>query len=438
MKKRKQQGQALILLAFALVALAAMAGLAIDGGRLYVLRRQAQNAADAAAKAGTLKLAEYIVECRVGDNNAVDEAILDILHNNGFDFDPFNPPDNVSVAAWYVDRNDNTISLSFPSDGPGRVAGLAVAIINEPPDGATGVRVRLVVTETTTMLRIIGQENIVASAEATAITGPVRVTQFSGGGMLPIGFPVQEVDRIVSSGNYQFTMFDGSGAICRRDGVNCPSNPPAQASRGWLNFNYMYHWTWFGNPTATNPDGINLNGSTSSPLNRVLATNMSNADLKEWAENGAPHPVYFGTRGDASRPDNINDPLRYPLDGDFIVGQPGARESTRKIICDTHMNQVVYLPIFDYVQQQSYMNSKFVSPSNPRQFPSGQFLYYHIVGFLTARIDSCAGGNQKTINGTFISALIGEGTVGPGMGYNSDAAAQGSCALGTYSVSLWR
>ncbi len=413
-----------------------MAGLAIDGGRLYVLRREAQGAADAAALAGTRKLAEYIVECTVGNNDAVDKAILGMLRNNGFAFDPSNPPNNIDVKAWYVDRNENTLSYAFPAGEPGRAPGLAVVIINEPPDGATGVRVRLVVTETTTMLRIVGQQHLVASAEATAMTGPAHITQFSGGGMLPIGFPVQQVDRIVSSGDYEFTMFDGSGAICRRDGVDCPSNPAAQASRGWLNFNYIYHWTWHSNPAATNPNGINLNGSTSSSLNRVLSTSMSNADLKQWAEYGAPHPIYFGTRGNASRPDNINDPLRYPLDGDFIVGDPGARESTRKIICDTHMGQVVYLPLFDYVQQESYMNSKFVSPSNPRKFPKGQFLYYHIVGFLAARIDSCSGG--KTIDGTFMSALIGGETVGPGMGYNSNAARQGSCPLGTYSIALWR
>lgn len=49
-----QRGQALILIVFAIVGLVAITGLAVDGGNAFSDRRQAQNAADAAAMAGAL------------------------------------------------------------------------------------------------------------------------------------------------------------------------------------------------------------------------------------------------------------------------------------------------------------------------------------------------------------------------------------------------
>ncbi len=49
-----QRGQALILIVFAIVGLVGITGLAVDGGLAYSDRRNAQNAADAAALAGAL------------------------------------------------------------------------------------------------------------------------------------------------------------------------------------------------------------------------------------------------------------------------------------------------------------------------------------------------------------------------------------------------
>ena len=54
--KRRQEGQALILLALGLVAMLGMIGLVIDGGRAFAQRRSMQAAADAAAHAGAAKL----------------------------------------------------------------------------------------------------------------------------------------------------------------------------------------------------------------------------------------------------------------------------------------------------------------------------------------------------------------------------------------------
>ncbi len=55
---KKNAGQVLVLIAIAFIALLGFTALAIDGGMIYSDRRQAQNAADAAALAGALQKAE--------------------------------------------------------------------------------------------------------------------------------------------------------------------------------------------------------------------------------------------------------------------------------------------------------------------------------------------------------------------------------------------
>lgn len=52
--QRSQRGQALVIIALAAVGLVAMVGLVVDGGRVFLDRRTAQNAADSAALASAL------------------------------------------------------------------------------------------------------------------------------------------------------------------------------------------------------------------------------------------------------------------------------------------------------------------------------------------------------------------------------------------------
>src|SRR3984893_18572276 len=49
---RKQSGQAVVLVAVAVLVLTAILALALDGGGIYLDKRQLQNAADSAALAG--------------------------------------------------------------------------------------------------------------------------------------------------------------------------------------------------------------------------------------------------------------------------------------------------------------------------------------------------------------------------------------------------
>jgi len=170
-RRDKERGQALIVLAFALLALAAFAGLAIDGGRLYAQRRQTQNAADAAAMAGAGTLAEFISKCASADaanDNRVAAAIVDMARLNGIDH--FSP--DGELEAWYVDADFQPV---------GRV-GWATGI----PYSATGIKTSLTYSDTATFMRVVGRTHLVVTAEALAMIGPVVQ---ANSGILPIAVP---------------------------------------------------------------------------------------------------------------------------------------------------------------------------------------------------------------------------------------------------------
>lgn len=75
LRQNAESGQAIILVALMIVGLLGMSGLALDGGGMYFLQRDAQNAADAAAFSGAYAL------CTEGD---VEHAALESAANNGF------------------------------------------------------------------------------------------------------------------------------------------------------------------------------------------------------------------------------------------------------------------------------------------------------------------------------------------------------------------
>ncbi|HOU14183.1 MAG TPA: pilus assembly protein TadG-related protein [Anaerolineae bacterium] len=409
---KKERGQALLILAFALIALAAFAGLAIDGGRLYALRRQAQNTADAAAVAGARVLAQSISTCqavdRVTANNQVATAMVDLVRANGID-----PAVNdAELQAWYVDAAENNL---------GRVEwGAGV------PDRATGIRATLTITEGTTFLRIVGQQTFNAPGNALAMTGPIM--QFSGG-VIPLGVPL-EVIRQLRPGEHFYMMEKnnkwGGGAFCRDpDGDLCIGDPAAaNAHRGWLNLNYIYNTE---------------HRTTADPLNRAFERNVTNKGcggdpnhsiddgLQGWAGDGCPYPfpIFAGTPG--------------YINGDFIHGDPGARESTVMDVKAAWGGKIAYVPIFDYIYMGDYMAKNFQEPENlswPRAGGGGHAYFYHIVGFAAVLIDGDSA--KHTIAGEFQSAIVGDSQIAPGQGF-SGSGGGGTCnPFAIAGVQLWR
>lgn len=79
--RARQEGQVVVIAALVLVGLLALLGLVLDGGLLYLTRRQAQNAADAAAWAGAYSLAAGSREQAI--HSAFYYANLNGFDNNG-------------------------------------------------------------------------------------------------------------------------------------------------------------------------------------------------------------------------------------------------------------------------------------------------------------------------------------------------------------------
>lgn len=76
-KHSKERGQALIVVVLAIVGLAGMVGLVVDGGNAFLDRRNAQNAADSAALAAALT--------RVRGGQSLPAAALESAAQNGYD-----------------------------------------------------------------------------------------------------------------------------------------------------------------------------------------------------------------------------------------------------------------------------------------------------------------------------------------------------------------
>ena len=98
--KKRQKGQAIVLIALAIVGLTGLTALAVDGGNAYAENRQAQNAADSAAFSAAL------LKIRGGTSDAMNDRVNTIAATNGFD--PNDPNTTVTLysppqSGYYAD-----------------------------------------------------------------------------------------------------------------------------------------------------------------------------------------------------------------------------------------------------------------------------------------------------------------------------------------------
>jgi hypothetical protein len=101
-KNKNESGQSVVIMAFAIVILMGILAVAIDGGRLYTLRRDAQNAADAAALQGARAL------CR--DEDFVAKA-LEVAEINGFSGAGVVEVNNPPVRSDSPNPNDDQVEV---------------------------------------------------------------------------------------------------------------------------------------------------------------------------------------------------------------------------------------------------------------------------------------------------------------------------------------
>jgi len=408
---QSQEGQAIVVIAAVMMGLVALAGLAIDGGNVFLQRRRVQATVDASAMAGTRVLAQLIATCQSesASDDLVNQAVTQFVTSNGFP-----PSEDITVIAWYVDANMQLLGQV----GAGTI-----------PQSSTGVGVQIEGEIPTYFLAVVGVESSTIGARAVAMSG--KVVRL-GGGVLPIAVPLEVVQALDPGVPFVVaeTNQHGGGSFCVDENGNgqsdssdlCIGDPASHnAHRGWLNLNYIYNLSYL---------------EQDIPFYRTFEQNVSNRGcgndpgasiddgLQGWAGDDCPYPfpIFAGTPG--------------ATDGDFIHGDPGARQSSLMEVIQTYNNQTVYVPIFDFIYMSDYMAAQFPQPEGigwPRAGGGGHAFLYHIVGFAIVKIDD-PNPHDHDLAGEFQFAMIGEGTIRPGAGFGSGACQEGMM----FGVNLWQ
>ncbi len=158
---RSDEGVTLIIGVLSLVALLAVGGLALDGGAAYNNRRQSQNAADAAALAGTLKL-DALRLGKSTDERSIRDAVVAKLTENDVDVTDF----QCRIVTY--DASGTGYGPTYPCPTTDLAPG-AFDI-----DNAAGVRVDASRRGETVLMRVVGIDEVTARADARATIQAVR------------------------------------------------------------------------------------------------------------------------------------------------------------------------------------------------------------------------------------------------------------------------
>lgn len=424
---KNERGQAMVLVVFAIVGMLAIAGLAIDGGRLHAQRRQTQNAADAAAIAGARELLQIRVDACGGSMpsaNTIDDAVAQAIVNFAGQNDVVQDGTTGNIEAWYV--------KAVGDDAQDVCQAGTHALTSSDLDDITGVRVSMTTTDTTTFMKIMGRDDMAAVGNATAMIGPV-IDPKPAGPILPYAIPDEVVYDMEPGDEF---LVDTSGAFCKEDDPNNCSEDMADAEansqRGWLNFDYIYNME---HPDESNGD----------IYWRTRKSTFNAAGLKDYITN--PDTVPPILPGTPPNPWPVTDPSTtdYYIDGDFIVGEGGEKQSAMREIYNEYAGEIVYAPIFDLVYGTDYMIGNSPSPFPvPKDRPEGGYgwpsnfnknsYFYHIIGFVALEIcdpdaDPDCDNNEKRLKGAFESVIIGQAEIDPTQSVN--------CTLQFNAVMLW-
>jgi hypothetical protein len=152
---RRQRAQVIVLFALGIVGFTALLGLILDGGTAFVQRRTAQNAADAAALAGTRALQQAASSPTL----TIPSEICKYVLANNFGVTPH-------VSAYYVDASGNKVvgsDIVLPPNCAGSVSYASIW------SGVAGVHVDVTFGPYNTYVAgIVGVRQLAARASATA------------------------------------------------------------------------------------------------------------------------------------------------------------------------------------------------------------------------------------------------------------------------------
>ncbi len=329
-RRRGQEGQTLVLMVLALVALLSMTALIVDGGNAWAQQRGTQNASDAAAEAGAVVLAQNIGAVMTqatptGTDQDVLNAVDASASNNGIS----------TPTAWYTDITGNQL------DPPVQVGSLGAVT---PPSAAYGVEVDGSKTFRTYFAGVAGFNQFSASARATAIAG--ELTGFCEApvcGMLPVTFPSS-----ISTCNANNNKYN----------IGTPGGPYTIVT---------------GDMTASNESIVPLCGTGPGSVG--------------WLAIAPEDSVCGGGVNDLAcdiqTPDNPV--ITFPI---WVQTETGNTNNTQ---VDTAMNswdgKTVYLPLFDCLENGVGQVSPGPACPNPPQTVSGNNTYYHLIGAIGFHLD---------------------------------------------------
>lgn len=166
--QHREPGQSVVLVALALIVLVGAAGLGLDGANAFSQRRNAQNAADAAAMAGTSVLLQQ--QKANGSNSAVYTAVRDYLNNHGID-----ASNSSNWQAYYVTSYAGARGSQVSSSGS----------VPTRASGVIGVAVDLSYSVNTLFMGMLGRSSLAVSSTATAVAGPLGSPP-NGGDLIPL------------------------------------------------------------------------------------------------------------------------------------------------------------------------------------------------------------------------------------------------------------
>ncbi len=243
--RRSRSGQAIVIMALAMVAICGMLALAIDAGRLYFQRRLMQDAVDA----GALAAAQDLVGTTSNPNGSPSNALFHALQDS---FSVFGQtPTNGQGAGVYNSPPANTVT-----DTRGGYIVTAVA-----PSGYNNKQVQVSVSyqATGTFAQILGfnQINIQATATAEAGTNAKTYALFATAGR--------------GSGN---TVNDDQSGWAQIDNGQEGTDACSRSGNGLTMSNAKFH---IPNP---NRDGLNVNGDI------VINQGSDNHGLYQYWEQG--------------------------------------------------------------------------------------------------------------------------------------------------------
>ena len=182
--RQSESGQVLVIVAMSMVILVAMVGVVIDGGYAWGKQRDTQNAADAIAKAGALKLTENLA----GKSPAnTDADVLDAMQDTA-------DLNNVTMPTSFYTNFDGEMITNGGTPTTNESAAVEVGS-GSIPAAAAGVRAKASQSFETFLARVIGFDQFTATTDATARSGWLTGTceGQAGCSVMPVAIPVTQL-----------------------------------------------------------------------------------------------------------------------------------------------------------------------------------------------------------------------------------------------------